>query len=537
VPRFSIVIPTRARADTLVHALRTATGQEFDDLDILVHESGADAATAAVVANVSDRRVRHIRTVDEVSMTENWERALRAATGEFVTFIGDDDGLLPDACAIAERVLNRNDIELLNWIPACYFWPAYVGEHLRNRLLVHLHRSDVIEEFDSRAELELLYRFRRHYSRLPMIYNSFVSRRLVQRVWDREGHYFSGSTPDVVSGIVNAFYSTSFHVLGRPLSSTGLSHNSMGHRMFYSADDESRRNATAELLGTRDRTAVRNFELFLGNELRLAKERLFPNDAPMFHERNVIWNALQSLDMTPSERELMLREIRAAAAHIALPIESWIPPPLAGGAPSARGVSSSGDDVLMDIDCARIGTVANIADVVRLIAALVPPVDAPPLSRVPSPLRSVDVSGGADLTFCVGGNGVLFLGYGWSDSESWGVWSIGASSELDISVDGIGFEGDTRVELCIEGRMVTYARRERPRGAILCGGRRVAFEATPESRVSVAVTLRPEDFAHGRLVIGIEVDAPRSPAEDGFSGDVRRLGFGLERITLTNDPA
>ncbi|MEY2505359.1 MAG: hypothetical protein QOG27_1639, partial [Verrucomicrobiota bacterium] len=58
-------------------------------------------------------------------MTENWERALQAATGEYLFFLGDDDGLLPEACTIARRILEKQPAEILSWRSAQYFWPDF----------------------------------------------------------------------------------------------------------------------------------------------------------------------------------------------------------------------------------------------------------------------------------------------------------------------------------------------------------------------------------------------------------------------------
>lgn len=70
MPKFSIIIPTRQRPDTLRFALQTAVTQDFDDVEILVHESGDDPSTAEVVSEVGDQRTRHLQTVDPVPMSE-----------------------------------------------------------------------------------------------------------------------------------------------------------------------------------------------------------------------------------------------------------------------------------------------------------------------------------------------------------------------------------------------------------------------------------------------------------------------------------
>lgn len=38
-PKFSVIIPTRERAETLPYALRTCTDQDFDDFEVIVHDN------------------------------------------------------------------------------------------------------------------------------------------------------------------------------------------------------------------------------------------------------------------------------------------------------------------------------------------------------------------------------------------------------------------------------------------------------------------------------------------------------------------
>lgn len=250
-----------------------------------MHESSGDRETENAVASAADPRVRHLKTVQPVSMTENWERALSCAARDYVTFIGDDDGVLSDACAAAARILDQHTADLLSWRPDCYFWPKYVSAGQRNR-------------------------FRCPYSHLPMIYNSFVSKDLVQRVRKQMGHYFFGTAPDVVSGIVNAVFSESSLLSERPLSCSGLSHQSTGHRIYFSGDDASGREATLQMLSPGSGGAPpRNLALFIEAEMETAKRFLFPNEAPGLDHNSLVWSALQLLDAQSAQYPAMMAEI------------------------------------------------------------------------------------------------------------------------------------------------------------------------------------------------------------------------------------
>ncbi len=520
MPRFTIVIPTRARADTLVYSLRTATAQDYDGLEILVHESGDDAATSEVIRSAGDARVRHVKTIEPVSMTENWERALGCAEGEFITFLGDDDGLLPRACATAARILEDHPAELLTWRPASYYWPRHVDPASRSRMMLYLGDADVLEEHSSRVALELFYRHRIDYSELPMIYNSFVSRGAVDRASRATGSYFFGAAPDVASGIANAFFSETFLLSGRPLSCAGLSHHSTGNRMFI-GDEASRRSAVAAA-GIRAESP-RNLRTFLGEEMLAAKQRMFPDGLPSFRWRDFLWWVLQGAQTSRAEYEAVLTEARRIARDAGVSIDDWVDPPQedAKSAPP-QGVRRAGDGLLFDVDCSEAGC-ANIFDVVRLLAALVPACPPTRFVRVEPPETGVGGNAETTLQFCRGGNGLLFLAHGWSEPEPWGVWSLGRTAEVIIPI----VKRPRAASLRIRGRTLAHAARPPARVWLSINGvRALGIEGV------VALDVDRHAFARGELVVGFEIESPRSPAQDGISGDTRRIGFGLEEITL-----
>src|SRR2546423_1052660 len=95
MPLFSIIIPTRNRARLLRYALETALQQTFADYEIVVSDNHSSDATAAVVREVGDGRVRYVRPDRSLSMAAHWEFALAEARGEYVTYLCDDDAITP----------------------------------------------------------------------------------------------------------------------------------------------------------------------------------------------------------------------------------------------------------------------------------------------------------------------------------------------------------------------------------------------------------------------------------------------------------
>src|SRR4029453_7933631 len=96
---------------------------------------------------------------------------------------------------------------------------------LRNRLIATVDYRNDVQVVPSQHALSRFYRFAIYYSRLPMIYNSFVRRSVVERGKAAIGRYFVGLNPAETPGTGKAAHTGNFALLSRPLSMTGLSHH------------------------------------------------------------------------------------------------------------------------------------------------------------------------------------------------------------------------------------------------------------------------------------------------------------------------
>lgn len=112
----SVVIPTRDRAHLLEQALASALAQEgFDDYEVVVSDNGTDGRAAALLAGISDPRLRVVQTGGALDVYQSWNFALRAARGRYHLLLADDDSLLPDGLQLIKKALARWD------------YPQYLG--------------------------------------------------------------------------------------------------------------------------------------------------------------------------------------------------------------------------------------------------------------------------------------------------------------------------------------------------------------------------------------------------------------------------
>ncbi len=92
--RFSIVIPTHNRVETLRQTLRAATTQTYDDYEVLVVDDGSSDGTADIVAREFPT-VRLIRQPNRGPAAAR-NQGIQESTGEIIAFTDDDCVPPPD---------------------------------------------------------------------------------------------------------------------------------------------------------------------------------------------------------------------------------------------------------------------------------------------------------------------------------------------------------------------------------------------------------------------------------------------------------
>lgn len=94
LPRVSVVLPTYGRAEKLSRAIRSVSDQTYSNIELLVVDDGSPEPVAETV---TDEDVAPVDTVTFIRHRENRganvarNSGIRAATGEYVAFLDDDD--------------------------------------------------------------------------------------------------------------------------------------------------------------------------------------------------------------------------------------------------------------------------------------------------------------------------------------------------------------------------------------------------------------------------------------------------------------
>jgi len=224
--KFTVIIPTRERANTLFYSLRTVVAQDYKDLTILVSDNFSQDNTRQVVDFFHDPRIKYINTEKRLSMTHNFEFALSHIKDGWVAFIGDDDGLLPEALNTVADVIRKTGCQAIMSNLCFYNWPGIpVNEGL---LTVPLNKG--IELRNARAWLSKVMRGQASYLELPITYTGgFINSQIIEKARSGEGLFYSSVNPDAYSTIALASVLDNYVMLKEPVAISGASTHSIGN--------------------------------------------------------------------------------------------------------------------------------------------------------------------------------------------------------------------------------------------------------------------------------------------------------------------
>ncbi len=221
-PLTSLVVPTRNRHTYLVLLARALLASVSRDFELLIYDNSDNPGGFEAAGGVlGDSRLRYFYDPTPMSITQNFEKALSQAQGDYVCMIGDDDGVT-EGLFVLVRWLKQHNIDAATTIVATYLWPG-VESSLDGKQTTGVLRiprySSCVEFVDSSSALEaVLASGGTSIGNLPSVYQGIVSRRALDRLIKLTGTRFPGPSPDManaigLSAVIDRFAFVSFPVV------------------------------------------------------------------------------------------------------------------------------------------------------------------------------------------------------------------------------------------------------------------------------------------------------------------------------------
>jgi hypothetical protein len=281
--RYSIVVPTRNRPETLESCIKTCMAQHYEHMELIVSDNSDSSHSHSVrqiVESTGSSQIRYVKPNSNLAMTDSWEFALGHARGKYVIFLGDDDGLAHHALPELDKLFELSAAPVVSWMPAYYYWPN-MPEDRANRINIPLIQK--IGWASGRQVIKRVIKFRSSYDALPMLYNSAVERELIESIKTTKGRFFFSEYPDIYSGFAVAERAARYLKTDIPFSIAGTSAKASGFAYLFDGDpsvaeDFRSLNRSANILGHRNSPQGSLLPACISSSFNWARDNLFPND-------------------------------------------------------------------------------------------------------------------------------------------------------------------------------------------------------------------------------------------------------------------
>jgi len=244
-PLFTVIIPSKNRAEYIGYTLRTCMLQEYPNFEVIVSDDCSHDNSVEVVKELAklDHRIKLFTHDKHLGMKDNFEYALNKVRPGYIMALGGDDGLTPGCIQRMFDILEETHKELLTWTPAAFSYPTYEGDEN----IFYVRRKHAPPKILKSEEFltQLTKTFNYQVSGCPMFYiQGVASTKLVDRVKSRtpDHCFYYCPTPDGFSGVVLAGEVEDYVMSYEPLSIVGTTKKSQGQN-YRRTDEQSKKEA------------------------------------------------------------------------------------------------------------------------------------------------------------------------------------------------------------------------------------------------------------------------------------------------------
>ena len=226
-PSVSVIIPTHERARYAVPTIKALLAIP-GALEVVVCDTSAqDQITPALAGEPGIERLVLVRPGRSLSVVDNFNTALKAASGGYLTFIGDDDFVSAQIVAVADWA-GHNKVDAIKFsFPALYFWPDFHHKTQHDAIAGTLRTSKfggkVTQHDAKKAAVDDMNNLGGGVMDMPRAYAGLISRHLIERITSKYGELFGGVSPDIYSAFLISMESRNCVQIDYPIIIPGAS--------------------------------------------------------------------------------------------------------------------------------------------------------------------------------------------------------------------------------------------------------------------------------------------------------------------------
>lgn len=231
-PLLSVLIPTKDRARYAISTIRGILEWRNGDFEVVVQDNSTNDELADAVRPIRDSRLRYYRTPEPLDMEGNFSAATLNSRGEYLAFIGDDDGMIEESIDVARWAREQNIQAVFPSGMATFLWPdvrtPIYGSHLSGVLRISRFAGRASSRIGESEIRKCLRSAGQDLHSLPRAYFGLVRRDLMDAVRLTSGSFFPGPSPDLANAIALACVAESISEIEYPIFIHGTGARSVG---------------------------------------------------------------------------------------------------------------------------------------------------------------------------------------------------------------------------------------------------------------------------------------------------------------------
>ncbi|MBU1013321.1 MAG: glycosyltransferase family 2 protein [Bacteroidetes bacterium] len=203
-PLLSIVIPTKDRYEYLLELLLFFIRVERDDFEVIVQDNSKDnIKIVEFLEKHNQKRIKYFYNGEHLSVVENADLAVANAIGEYVTMIGDDDGISMKLIDFLKKMNSKYDAYLFN--KPTYIWPdvthRYHSSNFSGTITIKEFNGQIADLNVDEIIANVLKVGGTRILNLPRVYHAVIKRSVMDSLRQTAGTYFPGPSPDMANAI------------------------------------------------------------------------------------------------------------------------------------------------------------------------------------------------------------------------------------------------------------------------------------------------------------------------------------------------
>ena len=218
----SIVVPTKNRYYYLKYLIQLICNLQSNKVEMVIQDNSDDNSEFLNYLKENNYDfIRYDYVKGQIPMSDNSDKAILNSTGEYICFLGDDDGLTKYTID-GVQWMKENGIEAVKSAGLNYYWPD--APQGRSADICYIPFTGRVKFESPYNELiKVLKGGIQDRGNMPLAYHAVVSREVLDKVYAKCGTYFPGNSPDISNAVALSLVVKKFAIVDLPWAYSGNS--------------------------------------------------------------------------------------------------------------------------------------------------------------------------------------------------------------------------------------------------------------------------------------------------------------------------